>query len=98
MKEHRAGLGTPIPYLRRVKRVVVTVIGFTVLIIGFFGIVLPLVPAFILIPAGLAILATEFVWARRWVKRARAMFQPEEGRRTDAEIKEDVKSVRGGQR
>ena len=38
--------------------------GGTVLAIGVALLVLP-GPAFIIIPAGLAILATEFVWARR---------------------------------
>ncbi len=38
----------------------------TVLLIGIALLVLP-GPAFIVIPIGLAILATEFVWARRWL-------------------------------
>jgi uncharacterized protein (TIGR02611 family) len=42
----------------------VLVIGLTVVAIGVALIVLP-GPAFIVIPVGLAILATEFVWARR---------------------------------
>jgi tellurite resistance protein TerC len=96
MEESRVGLDTPIPYLRRVKRVVVAVIGFTVLIIGFLGVVLPLVPAFILIPAGLAILATEFVWARRWVKRARAMLQREQGGDAEVVKSKDPKAAREG--
>jgi tellurite resistance protein TerC len=50
--------------LAKVKRIVVTVIGFTVLIIGIVLIVFP-GPAFIVIPLGLAILATEYVWARK---------------------------------
>ncbi len=40
------------------------VIGFTVLVIGVVMIVLP-GPAVVVIPIGLAILATEFVWAKR---------------------------------
>jgi uncharacterized protein (TIGR02611 family) len=39
------------------------VAGFTVLIVGVAMIVLP-GPAVVVIPLGLAILATEFVWAR----------------------------------
>ena len=53
------------------KRMVVTVIGFTVLLVGLAMVVLP-GPAVIVIPLGLAILATEFVWARRLLERARA--------------------------
>ena len=44
------------------------VIGFTVLLIGGALLVLP-GPAFLVIPAGLAILAIEFAWARRWLQR-----------------------------
>ena len=48
--------------LARIKKIVVTIIGFTVLIFGIILIVFP-GPAFIVIPIGLAILATEYVWA-----------------------------------
>ena len=59
--------------MRTIRRIVVTVVGGTVLVLGIALIVLP-GPAFILIPAGLAILAVEFAWARRWLRSARAMF------------------------
>ena len=42
-----------------VKRVIVSVVGVTVLVIGIALLVLP-GPAFVVIPVGLAILATEF--------------------------------------
>jgi uncharacterized protein (TIGR02611 family) len=51
--------------VKRVKRVMVLIVGGTVLVLGIALIVLP-GPAFIVIPAGLAILAVEFEWARRW--------------------------------
>jgi tellurite resistance protein TerC len=44
----------------------VFVLGMSVVIVGIAMIVLP-GPATIVIPAGLAILATEFVWAKRWL-------------------------------
>ena len=50
--------------IRHARRLVVLVIGLTVLAIGIALIVLP-GPAFIVIPIGLAFLGTEFVWARR---------------------------------
>lgn len=50
--------------IKSIKKIIVAVIGFTILIIGIFMIVLP-GPAFIVIPLGLAILATEFIWARK---------------------------------
>jgi uncharacterized protein (TIGR02611 family) len=56
--------------IKVVKRVIVSVVGATVLLIGVALLVLP-GPAFIVIPVGLAILATEYAWARRWLKKAR---------------------------
>jgi len=56
--------------LRFVRKVAVAVIGVTVLALGIALIVLP-GPAFIVIPLGLAILATEFLWARRLQQRLR---------------------------
>src|SRR5258705_8932601 len=53
-----------------VKRVIVSVVGATVLLIGIALLVLP-GPAFIVIPIGLAILATEYAWARHWLKKVR---------------------------
>lgn len=52
------------------KRVWIAVIGGTVLLFGVALIVLP-GPAFVVIPAGLAILATEFAWAGHWLRKAR---------------------------
>lgn len=52
----------------RWKRLWIGIIGGTVLIFGIVLIVLP-GPAFIVIPAGLAILATEFAWAGHWLKK-----------------------------
>lgn len=53
-----------------VRRMTVGIIGGTILLIGIALIVLP-GPAFVVIPVGLAILATEFLWARRWLLKAR---------------------------
>lgn len=55
---------------QQAKRVVRIIVGFTVLAIGVALLVLP-GPAFIVIPIGLAILATEFVWARRLLQHVR---------------------------
>ena len=56
--------------IRKAKRLVKAVIGITVVICGVLLIFLP-GPAFIVIPAGLAILATEFAWARRLLTKVR---------------------------
>ena len=50
--------------LGQAKRLVVIVIGFTILVAGVAMIVLP-GPAVVIIPVGLTILATEFIWARK---------------------------------
>lgn len=57
--------------VRAAWRSIVLVVGGTVVAIGVAMLVLP-GPAFVVIPAGLAILATEFVWARRLLLRVRA--------------------------
>lgn len=60
--------------MKHVKRIVVMVLGGTVLAVGIALIVLP-GPAFIVIPAGLAILAIEFAWPHRWLTKARGLLQ-----------------------
>lgn len=56
--------------VKQAKRVVVIVTGFTILAAGIAMIVLP-GPAFVVIPVGLAILATEFLWARKLLDRVK---------------------------
>jgi uncharacterized protein (TIGR02611 family) len=60
--------------LKTIKRIVILVVGGTVLLLGIALLVLP-GPAFIVIPVGLAILAIEFAWARRWLRRMRELVQ-----------------------
>ena len=62
-----------VPY-RVAKRIAIGIVGGTVLVVGVCLIVLP-GPAFIVIPAGLAILGIEFAWARHWLKKAKAKAQ-----------------------
>jgi uncharacterized protein (TIGR02611 family) len=61
------------PY-RMAKRIVIGIVGGSVLVIGVCMIILP-GPAFVVIPVGLAILGLEFAWARRWLKKAKAKAQ-----------------------
>ena len=56
--------------IKVVRRVIVSVVGATVVLIGIALLVLP-GPAFVVIPVGLAILATEYAWARRWLRKVR---------------------------
>jgi len=60
--------------LRPLWRLVILVVGSTVVLVGIAMLVLP-GPAILVIPAGLAILATEFAWARRLLHRAREHFK-----------------------
>jgi hypothetical protein len=68
------------------RKLIIALIGGTVLLIGVALIVLP-GPAFIVIPIGLAILATEFAWARRAVTKARAMVAKARGRQPEPAAK-----------
>lgn len=52
------------------RRIVIGVIGATVLLIGIVMIVTP-GPALVFIPFGLAILSIEFAWARIWLRKLR---------------------------
>ena len=61
--------------IRGVRRVVIAVVGTTILLVGVALLVLP-GPAFVVIPVGLAILALEFEWARRALRRARDLWNP----------------------
>jgi len=56
--------------LRVARKVVAAVIGVSVVAVGAALIVLP-GPAILVIPLGLAILGTEFLWARRLLRRLR---------------------------
>ncbi|CAN5142165.1 hypothetical protein BH18ACT5_BH18ACT5_17840 [soil metagenome] len=52
-------------------RVVVVIVGTVLLLGGIIGLLLPVVPGWLLIIPGLAILATEFVWAARLLETAK---------------------------
>jgi len=55
---------------RFARRLAVTVVGSTVLLLGIIMIVTP-GPAVVFIPVGLAILGLEFAWARSWLRKLR---------------------------
>jgi tellurite resistance protein TerC len=52
------------------QKIIALAVGSTVLILGAAMIVLP-GPGLVVIPLGLAVLAAEFIWARRLVTRLR---------------------------
>jgi len=70
-----------------VRRVIVSVVGATVLLIGIALLVLP-GPAFVAIPIGLAILATEYAWARRWLRKVRRLASDVVSGRQSTEIRD----------
>lgn len=55
--------------LKTARKLIVGVIGGTVVLIGIVLGPLPFVPAIIIIPLGLAILASEFFWAKLLLRR-----------------------------
>jgi len=57
--------------IKQAKRLIIAIIGFTVLLIGLAMVVLP-GPAIIVIPIGLGILATEFIWAKKLLDRVKS--------------------------
>ena len=61
------------------RRTIIAIIGGTIVLVGIAMIVLP-GPAVVVIPVGLAVLATEFVWARRWLRKARKLMQQAKAR------------------
>lgn len=67
---------------RTLRRVVVGVIGGTIVLIGIALIVLP-GPAIIVIPLGLLILGSEFAWARRLLRRGKEMIAKVRGKRVE---------------
>ncbi|NNE59494.1 MAG: hypothetical protein HKN35_01210 [Woeseia sp.] len=65
---------------RFARRVVIGIVGATVLLAGVIMIVTP-GPAFVVIPVGLAILGLEFAWARRWLHKVRERISAEASKR-----------------
>ena len=56
------------------RRIITAVVGGVILLAGLVMLILP-GPAVLVIPLGLAILATEFPWAQRWLSVAHAKFR-----------------------
>jgi tellurite resistance protein TerC len=61
--------------MKSIKRILIIAAGGTVLVAGIALVVLP-GPAFLVIPLGLAILAVELPWARRWLCKIREWLHP----------------------
>ena len=59
-----------ISYYQKMRRMTIFAVGGSVLLCGFALLFIP-GPAIVVIPLGLTILATEFMWARRIVDKAK---------------------------
>ena len=73
----------PTPLLVKLSRMFV---GTSLVVVGLAGLVLPILPGWLLIIAGLALLARDFFWARRlldYVKRRWAAARRSSSRRPD---------------
>ena len=71
------------------RKIVVAVIGTTIVLIGVVLIFLP-GPGSVVIPAGLIVLASEFAWARWLLRRGKKVVK-----KTKEKVGETVDSVRG---
>lgn len=54
--------------IKEIRRAAILVMGFTVMLIGILLLVLP-GPGVIIFLSGLSMLATEFYWAKKWLKK-----------------------------
>ena len=68
LKHRRQKHGPIIKTVKQAKRLITVVIGFTVVLVGVIMLVTP-GPGIVAILLGLAMLGTEFVWARKLMKR-----------------------------
>jgi uncharacterized protein (TIGR02611 family) len=59
---------------RPARRVVVSVVGGILVVVGLLMVALP-GPAFVVLPLGLAVMATEFQWARRLLRKVKEKFK-----------------------
>lgn len=71
--------------IRHIRRLFVVMAAATLALVGSALLVLP-GPGLLLLAAALALLASEFVWARRWIRRLRTRFgHPDEESRPSKE-------------
>ena len=78
---------------RAARRVVVAVVGVTVVLIGVVMLLTP-GPGLVVIPLGLAILSIEFAWAKLWLKRVRERLSEHGSGRRARKTDEQIARVR----
>lgn len=74
------------------RRLVIAVLGATVLLLSIVGYIMPIIPGIPLTILGLAILGTEFVWARRLLKKVKSTAEDFVGRVTGSKQSDKPKS------
>lgn len=79
MKKWFRSLWEKLRDMPRLRKTVIGVVGGTVILFGIVLVVLP-GPAIIVIPLGIAILATEFAWAQRVLHRGKMIVQKARGK------------------
>ena len=78
---------------RAARRIVVAVVGVTVVLIGVIMLLTP-GPGLVVIPLGLAILSLEFAWAKLWLKRVRERISEHSSARRARRAGEQIERVR----
>lgn len=78
---------------RAARRIVVAVVGVTVVLIGVIMLLTP-GPGLVVIPLGLAILSLEFAWAKLWLKRVRERISEHSSGRRARRAEEQIERVR----
>jgi uncharacterized protein len=58
----------------KLKRTIVLVIGWSLVVLGVLGLFLPVLQGVLLLLAGLSVLSSEYVWAHKILQRLRARF------------------------
>ena len=69
--------------LNKLRKVIIALVGSTVTLIGIIMIFTP-GPAVIVIPLGLGILATEFLWARHMLHKVKNYISEKTARRSES--------------
>jgi len=57
--------------MTHLRKIIIGILGAALIGLGLIGLVAPFLPGWLLIIAGLAVLSTEYVWARRLTDGAR---------------------------
>jgi uncharacterized protein len=58
----------------RAKRILILAAGWSFILLGIVGLVLPFLQGILFILVGLTILSSEYEWARRWLTKLRERF------------------------